>query len=171
MRPIIRSPTHTRSSPAHLCRAAPRRGRGDRHEPPVSAERVSVLHDAGDLVVVNKPASLPIHPGGRYRRNTLVAVLAKEHGLPDLHPVHRLDRLTSGVLLLARSARAADRVRVEFERGAVRKLYLARVAGRFPAAGMTVDQPLRCKNHREAIHEVHPEVRFAACRLHLHVGD
>jgi 23S rRNA-/tRNA-specific pseudouridylate synthase len=123
-----------------------------------------------DLIVVHKPSSIPIHPGGRYRRNSLIAILAKEHGLMDLHTVHRLDRLTSGVLLLGRNAKIAERMRVEFEKGTVHKQYLARIVGRFPDEAMLIDQPLRCKNFREAIHEVHPEVISAPRIVRRSIG-
>lgn len=127
-----------------------------RHEPPVTSQPVSIVGMTDDLIAVDKPGSLPVHSGGRFRRNSLVAVLAKEHGLFDLHTVHRLDRLTSGLLLLGRNAAAAERMRQEFESGGVQKRYLARVVGAFPAE-LRVDQPLRVGNAREALVEVHPE--------------
>lgn len=79
-----------------------------RHEPPVSAVPVTVVYSDDDIVVVDKPASVAVHPGGRYRRNTLVCILAKEQQLYDVSPVHRLDRLTSGVMILAKSKAAAE---------------------------------------------------------------
>ena len=56
-----------------------------RHEPPVTSDRVRVLSCTEALVAIDKPPSVPCHPGGRYRRNSLVAILAKEHALFDLH--------------------------------------------------------------------------------------
>ena len=128
-----------------------------RHEPPVTSHKVRILSDSGDLLVVDKPPSLPCHPGGRYRRNSLLAILAKEHQLFDLHTVHRLDRLTSGLLLIGKNKQVAEKVRQEFEQGSVKKMYLARVLGQLPPGRTLVDQPIACKSHREAIHCIREE--------------
>jgi len=55
-----------------------------RHEPAVLADPVSILQLTDELVVVNKPSSLPVHPTGRYRHNTLTTILRREHGIMDL---------------------------------------------------------------------------------------
>lgn len=81
-----------------------------RHEPPVSGKPLEVLVDDGEVVVVDKPASLPVHPCGRYRHNTVIFILGKENGLSGLHTVHRLDRLTSGVLLFARTLEVSKKL-------------------------------------------------------------
>ena len=60
-----------------------------RHEVPVSDERIKIIHMTEDLVVVDKPASIPVHPCGRYRHNTMVFILAKEEGLKNLRTIHR----------------------------------------------------------------------------------
>ncbi|EKX48445.1 hypothetical protein GUITHDRAFT_151750, partial [Guillardia theta CCMP2712] len=82
-----------------------------RHEPPVTSEKIVIISDSDGILAVNKPSSIPIHPGGRYRRNSLLAILAKEHNMFDLHTVHRLDRLTSGLLLFGRSKAVAEMFR------------------------------------------------------------
>ena len=51
-----------------------------------------------------------VHPCGRYRHNTVVFILAKEHGLKNLRTIHRLDRLTSGLLLFGRNPKKARSV-------------------------------------------------------------
>ncbi len=61
---------------------------------------------------------------GRYRRNSLVAVLAKEHALADLHVTHRLDRLTSGVVIFAKNSSKADDIRKAIELHSPLKIYL-----------------------------------------------
>jgi len=55
-----------------------------RHELPVTAEPIEILADTSELLVVNKPSSIPIHPCGRYRFNCLLYVLAKEKGFRNL---------------------------------------------------------------------------------------
>lgn len=79
-----------------------------RHEPPVMPWDVSILQKESDVLTVCKPASVPVHPCGQYRKNTVVGILQAEHDMAPLFPVHRLDRLVSGLLILARSASKAD---------------------------------------------------------------
>ena len=55
-----------------------------RHEPPVVEEQIKVIHQSEDLVVVDKPGSMPIHPCGRYRHNTLIFMLAHQKGFLKL---------------------------------------------------------------------------------------
>ena len=73
-----------------------------------------------------------MHPCGQYRKNTVVGILQAEHGLAPLFPIHRLDRLVSGLLILARSASKADSFRQQIEAGMVQKQYIAKVTGVFP---------------------------------------
>ncbi|KAK9073595.1 hypothetical protein SSX86_007919 [Deinandra increscens subsp. villosa] len=103
-----------------------------RHEPPVMALDVSILHKGEDVLTVCKPASVPVHPCGQYRKNTVVGILQAEHDLEPLFPIHRLDRLVSGLLILARSASQADIFRQQIESGMVQKQYIAKVVGEFP---------------------------------------
>ncbi|KAI3806963.1 hypothetical protein L1987_22883 [Smallanthus sonchifolius] len=103
-----------------------------RHEPPVMALDVTILHKGEDVVTVCKPASVPVHPCGQYRKNTVVGILQAEYDLAPLFPVHRLDRLVSGLLILARSASQADIFRQQIESGTVQKQYIAKVVGEFP---------------------------------------
>lgn len=81
-----------------------------RHEPPVVGRPLEVLVDDGEVLVVDKPASIPVHPCGRFRHNTVIFILGKEHGISELHTVHRLDRLTSGVLLFARTLETSKKL-------------------------------------------------------------
>ncbi|BBN12444.1 tRNA pseudouridine32 synthase [Marchantia polymorpha subsp. ruderalis] len=104
-----------------------------RHEPPVLAEPVTVLEKTADVITVIKPASVPVHPCGQYRKNTVVGILEAEHKTGQLFPIHRLDRLVSGLLILARNAKTADEFRQEIEGGRVHKQYVAKVKGVFPA--------------------------------------
>ncbi|XP_062115860.1 RNA pseudouridine synthase 7 isoform X2 [Humulus lupulus] len=110
-----------------------------RHEPPVLALDVSILHKEPEVVTICKPASVPVHPCGQYRKNTVVGILQAEYDLAPLFPIHRLDRLVSGLLILARSASKADMFRQQIEAGQVQKQYIARVIGAFPEHEKVVD--------------------------------
>jgi len=91
-----------------------------------AAEQRRVLHHDDDCLAYDKPPGLPVTAPERGGRN-LLALLREEWG--ELHAVHRLDADTSGVVLLARSEAAADRLAAAFRKRQVRKRYLALVAG------------------------------------------
>ncbi|GJP41697.1 hypothetical protein CLOM_g1346 [Closterium sp. NIES-68] len=104
-----------------------------RHEPSVDASPVEVLHESDSVLVVCKPSSMPVHPCGQYRKNTVLSVLQAFHGYGQLFPIHRLDRSVSGLLILAKTAAAAETFRLQMMSGQIHKQYIARVAGTFPA--------------------------------------
>jgi RluA family pseudouridine synthase len=97
-------------------------------EPPVDAA-VRVLHVDEALIVVDKPAPLPVHPGGRFHRNTLVHLLNLAVHPDKVRPAHRLDASTTGVMVLTRARRWAGLLQPQFASAAVEKRYLARVHG------------------------------------------
>lgn len=101
-------------------------------EPAVNAD-VKVLFEDEALLVIHKPAPLPMHEGGRFCRNTLQYFL--NTALHPLMPrsIHRLDAGTTGVVVFAKTRHFARLVQPQFERGEVEKTYLARVCGH-PAA-------------------------------------
>ncbi|CAJ0752709.1 10496_t:CDS:2 [Entrophospora sp. SA101] len=104
-----------------------------RHEPPITSTPINILHKENDLIVINKPASIPVHPSGRYRHNTVLHILKKEHGFSnDLHTINRLDRLTSGIMLLALSKERAKELEQQMQRRKIKKEYICRVFGKFP---------------------------------------
>ncbi|MEZ6088059.1 MAG: sulfurtransferase [Pirellulaceae bacterium] len=100
-------------------------------EPDVNAA-IKILHEDESIVVANKPAPLPMHPSGRFNRNTLVSILKAVYAPEQLRIAHRLDSNTSGLVVLSRSKAAARRIQPQFEQGAVEKTYLARVHGQPP---------------------------------------
>lgn len=95
-----------------------------RDEPEVPGE-VHVVHRDERLVVVDKPPFLSTIPRGRHVRQSVVVRMREELGLPELSPLHRLDRVTSGLLLLATEARWRAPYQTAFERRAVEKTYRA----------------------------------------------
>lgn len=106
------------------------------------AEPLSVLHRDDRLVAVDKPPGLLVHPSGldAHEERTALQLLRDQLG-ERLHPLHRLDKATSGVLLFARDAEAAREWGIAFEQGRVRKRYLALVRGWPPDQGV-IEQPL-----------------------------
>ena len=112
-----------------------------RDEPPVPGE-MPVLHRDERLVVIDKPPFLSTIPRGRHVRESVVVKLRAELGLPELSPVHRLDRITSGVLMLSTERRWRGAYQSMFEHGVVRKTYRALAPWR---ADLTT--PLVVRNH------------------------
>lgn len=106
-------------------------------EPPVDTS-FSILFEDPHLLVVDKPANLPCHPAGRYFENTLWTLLKSRFSSGHLTFVNRIDRETSGIVLLARNPEAALHCRQQFESRQVHKRYAAIVEGRFPSGELEV---------------------------------
>lgn len=114
-----------------------------RHEPPVSAQAIGIVHEDEDLIVINKPAGIPVHPSGRYNYNSLVEVLRAERGLGwNPLPCNRLDRLTSGIMFIGKHKKAAERMTNQIMDRTVKKEYIARVVGEFPDGEVVCTQPI-----------------------------
>ncbi|HCC55499.1 MAG TPA: RNA pseudouridine synthase [Desulfobulbaceae bacterium] len=107
-------------------------------EPPVARNYVLLYEDA-DLLVIDKPAPLPCHPGGRFFSHTLWALLKENHGLTELRFINRLDRETSGLVLVAKNKAVARNCQAQFVERRVEKLYLVVVEGSFPATPNPVE--------------------------------
>ncbi|XP_045679482.1 RNA pseudouridylate synthase domain-containing protein 2 [Phyllostomus hastatus] len=122
-----------------------------RHEPPVTAEPVRLLAENEDVVVVDKPSSIPVHPCGRFRHNTVIFILGKEHQLKELHPLHRLDRLTSGVLMFAKTAAVSERIHEQVRDRQLEKEYVCRVEGEFPAEEVTCKEPILVVSYKVGV--------------------
>ncbi|XP_029341642.1 RNA pseudouridylate synthase domain-containing protein 2, partial [Acyrthosiphon pisum] len=125
-----------------------------RHEVPVTNDPITIVHMDDDIVVVNKPASIPVHPCGRYRHNTVVFVLAKEHNLRNLRTIHRLDRLTSGLLMFGRTPRYARIMEAQIRNRQVNKQYVCRVEGRFPEQTIECNHPIEVVSYKIGVCKV-----------------
>ncbi len=111
------------------------------NEPPIRI-LCPILYEDGDVLAVNKPAGVVVHPTNSCRANSLIEVLRRQRNEPDLRLIHRLDRETSGVLLLARTAKAARAWGKAWMNRSIEKVYVARVRGRPPVDEGDVDQPI-----------------------------
>ncbi len=97
-------------------------------EPDVNPN-ITILHEDEALLVLNKPAPLPMHAGGRYNRNTLWYILNIAYHPQKPHPAHRLDANTTGLVLVPRTRHFAKLLQPQFQRGKIKKTYLAQVQG------------------------------------------
>jgi 23S rRNA pseudouridine1911/1915/1917 synthase len=109
------------------------------------AIELAVVHEDADLLVIDKPAGLVVHPGAGNREGTLLnALLHRDPGLAQLPRagiVHRLDKDTSGLMVVARSLPAHTVLVAMLAARDVHRRYAAIVNG-VPVAGGTVDAPL-----------------------------
>jgi len=110
-------------------------------EPDVNG-RVEILHEDEALIVLNKPAPLPMHQGGRFYRNTLQYLLNHAYHPQRPFPAHRLDANTTGLVLVTRTQHFAGRLQPQFARGQVEKLYLVRVQGHPKEDCFSCDAPI-----------------------------
>ncbi|WP_115789512.1 RluA family pseudouridine synthase [Arthrobacter silvisoli] len=107
---------------------------------------INILHQDEHLLVVDKPHFLPTTPGGTYIQETALVRLRNQLGLPDLIPMHRLDRMTAGVLLLSTNPETRGKYQVLFEKRQVQKEYEC-VSAAEPAQGHpAVDFPALVRN-------------------------
>ncbi|MDJ0311695.1 pseudouridine synthase [Arthrobacter sp. H35-D1] len=86
---------------------------------------LSILHQDENLVVVDKPHFLPTTPGGMYVQESALVRLRVLLDLPDLVPIHRLDRMTAGVLLFSANPETRGKYQLLFEKRRVEKTYRA----------------------------------------------
>ncbi|HEX9288098.1 MAG TPA: pseudouridine synthase [Anaeromyxobacteraceae bacterium] len=109
---------------------------------PETPMEFGVVHDDGALLVVDKPAGLPVHPTARYFAHTFTA-LAKAR-FPDrkIDPAHRIDRETSGLLACGGAPIHTTALKASFAGGKVRKTYLALAEGDARDDAFEVDAPL-----------------------------
>jgi 23S rRNA pseudouridine1911/1915/1917 synthase len=160
--------------------------------PAPEALPLEVLYEDRDVLVVNKAPGMVVHPAPGHPRGTLVNALVHHLGTRPaggaiVRPgiVHRLDRDTSGVLLVAKTLAAHESLALQFQERTVRKEYVAVVRGRMPAREGLIDRPIgrhprerkrmsvRTHRGRAALtrYVVHRDYGVASVlRLHPHTG-
>ncbi|HEY7836454.1 MAG TPA: RluA family pseudouridine synthase [Solirubrobacteraceae bacterium] len=105
----------------------------------------SIVHEDEHLIVIDKGAGLVVHPGRGHREDTLSQLLAPKlsGGDPERAGiVHRLDRDTSGLMVVARSEEAHRRLQAALSARQVEREYIALVEGRPPSRTGTIDAPV-----------------------------
>lgn len=102
--------------------------------------------DDFSIYVCNKPSSVPVHPAGPYLANTMTIMVEAEMGLEprSLNPCHRIDRVTSGVVLCCSSVTMTRMVLLHMASKHISKLYVARVKGKFPSTKEECNQNISC---------------------------
>ena len=110
-------------------------------EPSVSAD-IRILHEDEAIVVIQKPAPLPMHACGRFHRNTLQYILNLVYAPKYPRPVHRLDANTTGLVVFARTRHFCRLLQKQFVDGTVGKNYIVRIIGHPPDDMFFSDAPI-----------------------------
>lgn len=103
----------------------------------------SVVFEDEDLLIIDKPVSLAVHGGSGISLGLIESLRAARPQQPYLELVHRLDRETSGCLMVAKKRSALRHLQEEMRAGRVQKVYQALVCGRWPRGMKRVSAPLR----------------------------
>lgn len=113
--------------------------RRDVQEPAVNAD-YKILFDDDGVLVIDKPAPLPVHPAGRYFKNSLLSILKENNPDIKFHTIHRLDSWTTGVLVLATNKERARVLHLQVEKKTVKKAYGVLAGGDFGEQEFTIDE-------------------------------
>lgn len=114
---------------------------------------IVVLYEDDEYIAFNKPSGLLVIPTPRREKHTLMAIVNEQHvssgNEGKLHPCHRLDRDTSGVILFAKGKRSQQRMMGEFKERKVEKKYLAFVQGKLKRPQGQLKSAIRDFNQRK----------------------
>ena len=129
---------------------------------------VDILYEDGDMVVLNKAPGVSVHPGPGHFDDTLGNFLLYHYDLEgemaDFHPVHRLDRGTSGLLAAAKHPHAQEVLKKQLHTNAFRRTYLAVCEGVPDRAQGVIEVPLGPKPGSLMEQMVRPDGKFARTR-------
>lgn len=158
-----RMPRLTRTRAQVICRACAFRADGSRRKPseimrahdivylvrdrftePVTPLHFGTVYEDEAMLVVDKPAGLPVHPTATYHKHTLSYLLRQQYAGAEFIPqiAHRLDRETSGLVLCGKTAAVERKLKRAFEQHKIRKTYLAIVRGCVPDDDGEIALPL-----------------------------
>lgn len=123
----------------------------------------AVIYEDRDLIVINKPAGVAVHGGSGLSHGVIETLRAIHPELKELELVHRLDRDTSGCLLIAKRRAILRELHRSLREREMQKHYRALVVGRWPFGRKTIDLPLKTnlKQGGERVVRVHPEGQHA----------
>ena len=129
----------------------------------------AIVYEDKQLLVVNKPAGIAVHGGSGLQFGIIEAFRQLRPQCSELELVHRLDRDTSGLLMLAKKRSQLRRLHAALRDGSIDKGYMALVAGNWPTSRKQVNAPLQRSNLRsgERMVEVNPEGKESLTRFRV----
>ncbi|MBO1926733.1 TIGR01621 family pseudouridine synthase [Thiomicrorhabdus sp. 6S2-11] len=99
------------------------------------SDPIKMIYQCDDFIVINKPTGVSFHSEQDNTASGIVPMCEKQFGIEKLWPVHRLDKMTSGLLILARAATVAEQLNEKFRQRHIEKYYLA-IASKKPKKKM-----------------------------------
>jgi 23S rRNA-/tRNA-specific pseudouridylate synthase len=123
-----------------------------RKENPIIDQKLEFVYEDDKYLVVDKPSSWPVHVCGGYQFNTLHRILMDEYDRKDLKVLHRLDKHTSGIVIMAKTKIAAECFRARLHSDKVQKTYLCRVKGDFEKDNVKVIRSIIYVNKAKGIY-------------------
>ena len=109
---------------------------------PAADRTLNVIYEDKDIRAFNKSAPIPVHPCGRYFKNSMTEILKDVYPDEVPRPIQRLDVTTTGVIVFARTQKAAAFLMQEFKQNRVEKEYFALVEGVPRSKQFTIDKPI-----------------------------
>lgn len=113
---------------------------------------LNIVYENNHLMIINKPAGMVVHPTKNYQSGTLANALKyhweAQHEAASFHPVHRLDRSTSGLILIAKNSWAHQQLDLQLTSQQINRLYLAVCCGIPSQTSAKIDLPLETIPHR-----------------------
>lgn len=103
--------------------------------------KLPIIYQDKNMLVINKPARLVMHPAGRHSSGTLLDLV--EAKFPESYLVHRLDKDTSGLVLVARNSKSKEYLSSAFAKRLIKKTYLALLEGKLTPKEAYLDLPIK----------------------------
>ncbi len=134
--------------------------------------KLDIVYEDNDLIVINKPSGLVVHPGNGNNENTLVNgllnytdELSDEGGTNRVGIVHRLDKDTSGLMLVAKNNKTHEILSEGFKNKTIKREYYALVHGVFPSSSAKINAPIGKSGKDFRKQEVHEKGKNAVTNL------
>jgi len=108
-----------------------------------SSVKLTILYEDDDLIAIDKPSGLAVHGGSGVSSGVIELIRGQRPKAPFLELVHRIDKETSGILLIAKKRSALKSLHEQIREGTTRKVYWALVAGEFERKSARLNHPLR----------------------------
>lgn len=102
--------------------------------------KIKVLYEDANILAIEKPSGILVHPDERSKEKTILDLFLKKY--PKLEIVHRLDKETSGVLLLAKNKKAHEFLKKQFQDRTIKKTYVAIVSGNMKNDRGVINKPI-----------------------------
>jgi len=129
-----------------------------RENPILEHNKIEIIYEDEDYLVVNKPNSWPVQGCSGYQFNTLMRILKDDYNYNELKTVHRIDKDTSGVQILAKNNASAEMFYKSMEAKLINKLYLCRIKGNFEYDTINVSKSISNEWKNDCGHRINMNI-------------